>query len=70
MLKKILNVVFNNFVNDVRVFKIVNSFLRGGYDVEVVVVYVDGFFKKEIKDGFKVMCVELIIKNWFKVKLV
>lgn len=67
---KIVNVVFNNFLNDSRVLKTSNSLLQLGNEVLVVAVHADKLKEYELVSGVPVHRIKLVTKVWFKLRLI
>ena len=66
---KIVNVVFNSFLNDSRVLKTSHSLLQLGNDVLVVAVHAGKLKEHELVSGVRVHRIKLITKIWFKFRL-
>ena len=69
-MKKVANVVLNNFKNDSRVLKESISLQNAGYKVEVVALWEDGLKERDNIQGISVHRVKLKSKNWSKNKVV
>lgn len=67
-MKKIANVVLNDFTNDSRVWKVSRTLSKLGYHTVVVAMHNDGLKKKEIVSGVTVERIKLISRPWPKWK--
>lgn len=67
-MKKIANIVLNDFTNDSRVWKISNSLASYGYHPIVVALHNVGLSEKESVSGVDVERVKLITRPWVKWK--
>lgn len=69
-MKKIANIVLNDFTNDSRVLKITKSLTVFGFEPVVVAMHNDGLIEKETQQGVKVERIKLVSRPWPKWKLV
>ena len=70
ILKKIVLIVLNNFVNDIRVYKECKSLSMTGYDAIVVSLYDNNLNEFENINGVKVHRIKLKTRKWSKHKLI
>jgi len=69
-MKKIANVVLNDFTNDSRVLKTSQSLKNFGYKPSVVAMHSSGLLEKEKFQGINVERIKLVTKTWPKWKFV
>lgn len=67
-MKKVANIVLNNFVNDSRVLKISKSIIGFGYDVNVVAMHDRGLAESELVEGVNVDRIKLKSRPLYKAK--
>ncbi|HGF7535547.1 TPA: glycosyltransferase [Vibrio cholerae] len=67
-MKKIANIVLNDFTNDSRVLKISKSLVGFGFDSVVVAMHNKGLLEKEEINGVKVRRIKLSTRSWPKWK--
>lgn len=67
-MKKIANIVLNDFVNDSRVWKISNTLSKLGYTSTVVAIHRDDLRQSESIQGVDVQRIKLISRSWPKWK--
>lgn len=68
MMKKVANIVLNDFTNDSRVYKVSKSLTQLGFETTVVAMYNDGLIEEESMDGFAVNRIKLRSRPWSKSK--
>ncbi|MDM8179065.1 glycosyltransferase [Marinobacter salarius] len=69
-MKKIANVVLNDFTNDTRVWKVSQSLVRAGNVVSVVAVHNEGLKEYDEVSGVNVERLKLATRSWSKIKIV
>ena len=67
-MKKIVLIVLNNFVNDIRVYKECKSLSLAGYDAIVVSLHDNNLNEFETINGIKVHRIKLKTRKWSKHK--
>jgi glycosyltransferase involved in cell wall biosynthesis len=65
-MKKVISIVFNNFVNDSRVLKECQTLLRNNYDVSVIALHEGNLQEHEIVSGIGVHRIKLRSRKWSK----
>lgn len=68
-MKKVANIVLNDFTNDSRVLKISKSLLSFGYDTTVVALHNEGLSEVEKVQGVALRRINLISRPWSKLKV-
>lgn len=68
IMKKIANIVLNDFTNDSRVLKISKSLTKFGFSTTVVAMHNAGLFESEDVIGVQVQRIKLITRPWPKWK--
>src|SRR5690554_6076579 len=67
-MKKVANIVLNDFTNDSRVLKTSKSLMSLGFDPTVVAMHNQGLLEDELVQGLKVKRIKLVTRPWPKWK--
>lgn len=68
LMKKVMSIVLNPYINDSRVIKETQSLRKAGYEVSVVALHDgrEGLAEYEVMDGVAVHRIKLVSKSWSK----
>jgi glycosyltransferase involved in cell wall biosynthesis len=70
MEKRVISIVFNNFLHDSRVLKEAISLQNAGYEVTVVALHEDGLPERETMAGIDVHRIHLKTRKWSKNRII
>ena len=69
-MKKITILLFNEYTNDIRVYKESNSLRKAGFKVHIVATLAKGLKKNEVVNGISIKRIKVDYRNIFLINLI